>query len=211
VNRAFPIRQALAVLLAMPALYLTFVLYQSGNALVALILLVGTCLGLFIYLSPAASTYRYLFPGFVGFGLFVIFPILYTVYISFTKYSSENLLFFDRAAAIFRNETFVSANAASYKYRLYVQDDGTYVLYLEDQKDPAKRFASEPFELSVGAKSKGPTEPVKLGALPGGRRGQRQTPRNASDRARETTRSASRAPVCASRRDDLGTGRSAIL
>jgi maltose/maltodextrin transport system permease protein len=143
VNRAFPIRQALAVLLAMPALYLTFVLYQSGNALVALLVLLGTCLGLFIYLSPTALTYRYLFPGFVGFGLFVIFPILYTVYISFTKYSSENLLSFDRAAAIFRNETFVSANAA-------------------------KRFASEPFELSVGAKSKGPTEPVKLGALPGG-------------------------------------------
>ena len=167
-NKAFPIRQASAMLLAMPALYLTFVLYQSGNALVALLVLLGTCLGLFIYLSPTALTYRYLFPGFVGFGLFVIFPILYTVYISFTKYSSENLLFFDRAAAIFRNETFVSANAASYKYRLYVQDDGTYVLYLEDQKDPTKRFASEPFELSVGAKSKGPTEPVKLGALPGG-------------------------------------------
>jgi maltose/maltodextrin transport system permease protein len=165
VNTALPIRQVLAVLLALPALYLTFVLYQSGSALIAMLLLVVTCLGLYIYISPSASTYRYLFPGFVGFGLFVIFPLVYTVYISFTKYSSENLLTFDRSAAIFHNETFVGEHAASYKYKLYAQDDGTYILYLEDQKDPTKRYASEPFELAPGVKPKGPVEPVRLHAL----------------------------------------------
>ena len=165
-NNRFSIRQVLAVLLAIPALYVTFVLYHSGNVLVALLMLVATCLGLFIYLSPTATTYRYLFPGFVGFGLFVIFPLVYTIYIGFTKYSSENLLPFDRAAALFRNDTFVSANAASYKYKLYAQDDGTYILYLEDQKDPTKRFASDPFGLASVAKPKGPPpEPVKLTAL----------------------------------------------
>jgi maltose/maltodextrin transport system permease protein len=168
VNTAFPIRQALTVLLAIPALYLTFVLYQSGNPWIALLMLVGTSLGVLIYFNPSAATFRYLFPGFVGFGLFVIFPLIYTIFISFTKYSSENLLSFDRAAGLFRNETFVSANAASYKYKVYAQEDGTYILYLEDQKDPAKRFASDPFELSVAAKpkAKGPAEPVKLSALP---------------------------------------------
>jgi maltose/maltodextrin transport system permease protein len=164
-NTAFPIRQVLTVLLAIPALYVTFVLYHSGNALIAILMLVVTCLGVFIYLSPAATTFRYLFPGFLGFGIFVIFPLLYTVYIGFTKYSSEHLLNFDRAAGIFRNDTFVGANAASYKYRLYVQDDGTYILYLEDQKDPTKRFASDPFELTVAGKSKGPVQPIKLNAL----------------------------------------------
>jgi maltose/maltodextrin transport system permease protein len=169
-DQGFPIRQVLAVVLAIPVLYLTFVLYQSGNPLIALLMLLATSLGVFIYLSPRATTFRYLFPGLVGFGLFVIFPILYTIYISFTKYSSENLLSFERAAAIFRNETFVSENAASYKYKLYAQDDGTYILYLEDQKDPTKRFSSEPFELMVGAKAKAkaksPVEPSKLTALP---------------------------------------------
>jgi maltose/maltodextrin transport system permease protein len=168
VHTAFPIRQVLTVLLAIPALYLTFILYQSGNAWIALLMLVATSLGVFIYLNASASTFRYLFPGFVGFGLFVIFPLIYTILISFTKYSSENLLSFDRAAGLFRNETFVSANAASYKYKVYAQDDGTYILYLEDQKDPTKRFASDPFELSVAAKpkAKGAAEPVKLSALP---------------------------------------------
>jgi maltose/maltodextrin transport system permease protein len=165
VNTAFPIRQVLTALLALPALYVTFVLYHSGSALIATVMLVVTCLGIFIYLSPAAATFRYLFPGFIGFGIFVIFPLLYTIYIGFTKYSSENLLDFDRAAGIFRNETFASANAASYKYRLYEQDDGSFVLYLEDQKDPIKRFGSDPFELKAAGKSNGAVEPVKLNPL----------------------------------------------
>src|ERR1700749_4075209 len=140
------IRHILVVLLAIPALYLTFILYHSGNLWIGVGLLVVTCLGAFIYLSPSAMTYRYLFPGFLGFGIFVIFPLAYTVYIGFTKYSSQNLLRFDRSAALIHNETFLSPNAASYKYKLYAQDDGTYLLYLEDEKDATHRFVSESFE-----------------------------------------------------------------
>jgi maltose/maltodextrin transport system permease protein len=159
------IRHILVALLAVPALYLTFILYQSGNVWIALALLVVTWLGVFIYLNPSASTFRYLFPGFIGFGIFVIFPLAYTVYIGFTKYSSQNLLRFDRSAALFHNETFLSPNAASYKYKLYAQEDGNYMLALEDEKDANRRFASEPFELTPGAKPKTEQEPVKLNAL----------------------------------------------
>jgi maltose/maltodextrin transport system permease protein len=160
------IRHLLVALLAIPSLYLTFVLYQTGNVWIALALLVVTSLGVFIYLNPSASTFRYLFPGFIGFGIFVIFPLLYTVYIGLTKYSSQNLLRFERSAALFHNETFVSPNAASYKYKLYAQEDGTYVLFLEDEKDATRRFASEPFELTPGENPKTEQEPVKLNALP---------------------------------------------
>jgi maltose/maltodextrin transport system permease protein len=159
------IRPILVALLAVPSLYLTFILYQTGNLWIALALLVVTSLGVFIYLNPSASTFRYLFPGFIGFGIFVIFPIVYTVFIGFTKYSSQNLLRFDRSAALFRNETFLSPNAASFKYKLYAQEDGNYILYLEDEKDPTHRFASEPFELTPGVKPKTEQEPVKLNAL----------------------------------------------
>jgi maltose/maltodextrin transport system permease protein len=159
------IRHLLVALLAIPALYLTFVLYHTGNFWIALGLLVVTWLGVFIYLNPSASTFRYLFPGFIGFGLFVIFPIVYTVYIGFTKYSSQNLLTFDRSEALIRNETFLSANAASYKYKLYSQDEGNYVVSLTDEKDATHRFASEPFALTPGAKPKTAPEPVKLNAL----------------------------------------------
>ncbi|MFZ0712252.1 MAG: maltose ABC transporter permease MalF, partial [Terrimicrobiaceae bacterium] len=42
--------------------------------------------------------------------------------------------------------------------------DGRYILYMEDEKDPAKRFESEPFDLKPGG-STTRQEPVKLTAL----------------------------------------------
>ncbi len=165
-KQGLPIRQVLAVLLALPTLALSFFVYQTGNVYVALALLVVTCLGVYIYLSPSAETYRYLFPGLLGFGIFVILPLVYTIYIGFTKYSSQNLLTFDRALALFRQETFAVDNAPTYKYTLYSQDDGKYIVYLEDEKDPSKRFVSESFALDPAEKSKTGKEPVKLKALP---------------------------------------------
>jgi maltose/maltodextrin transport system permease protein len=163
-NGGFPIRQILVALVALPALYLVFNIYQAGNSLIALTMLIVICLGAFIYLSDLGYTYRYLFPGFLGFGLFVIFPIVYMVFLSFTKYSSQNLLYFERSLALLRQETFPVGNA-TYKYRLYSEDHGNYILYLENEKDPSKRFASEPFELKAGEQSKGEQEPEKLRAL----------------------------------------------
>ncbi len=163
-NGSVPLRQILVALILLPALYLNFVIYQTGNAWVALAMLIVLALGAFVYLSESAGTFRYLFPGFLGFGLFVIFPIAYMVFLSFTKYSSQNLLDFDRCVGLFRQET-VPAGKVSYKYKLYAQDDGQYILYLEDEKDPTKRFASDPFELTPGVEPKVQQESVKLRAL----------------------------------------------
>ena len=55
--------------------------------------------------------------------------------------------------------------AATYKYTLFSQGNGQYVLYLEDEKDPTKRFASDPFPLEPAEKAKGRQEPIKLNAL----------------------------------------------
>ena len=163
-NGSVPLRQILVALILLPALYLNFVIYQTGNAWVALAMLIVLALGAFVYLSESACTFRYLFPGFLGFGLFVIFPIAYMVFLSFTKYSSQNLLDLDRCVGLFRQET-VPAGKVSYKYKLYAQDDGQYILYLEDEKDPTKRFASDPFELTPGVEPKVQQESVKLRAL----------------------------------------------
>jgi maltose/maltodextrin transport system permease protein len=164
--KGLPIRQILVVLLAIPALALSFFIYQAGNFYVGLALLVVTCLGVYIYLSPSANTFRYLFPGFLGFGLFVIFPLVYTIWIGFTKYSSQNLLTFDRALALFRQETVAVEGAATFKYTLFSQGGAQHVLYLEDEKDPTKRFSSDPFPLEAGEKPKGGREPIRLNALP---------------------------------------------
>jgi maltose/maltodextrin transport system permease protein len=164
VDGGYPIRQILVALVVLPALYLNFNIYQTGNVWVALAMLILIGLGAFIYLSDAGYTYRYLFPGFLGFGLFVIFPIVYMVFLSFTKYSSQNLLYFDRSLALLRQDSFSVGNI-SYKYKLYAQEDGEYILYLENETDPAKRFASDPFPLTPGEQPKGPQETLRLTAL----------------------------------------------
>src|ERR1700733_11915291 len=144
------IRHVLVALLALPALYLTFIFYRSGNVWIALALLAVTWLGVFIYLNPSASTFRYLFPGFIGFGLFVIFPLVYTVYIGFTKYSSQNLLHFDRSAALIRNETFLSPNAASYKYKLYPQKEAAMSYIWRTKRTPHGVSCRNPLSLRQG-------------------------------------------------------------
>jgi maltose/maltodextrin transport system permease protein len=164
-TRGFPVRQILVVLAVLAALYLDFVIYVAGNIWVALALLVLIGIGGYIYLSDRGYTFRYLFPGLLGFGLFVIFPILYMVYLSFTKYSSQNLLYFDRALALLRQETYSVGNA-TFKYKLYAQGEGMYILELQDDSDPTKRFVSSPFFLKAGVQPKGPIEAERLTAIP---------------------------------------------
>jgi maltose/maltodextrin transport system permease protein len=162
------IRHLLVALFVIPALYLNFVIYQAGGAWVALAILIVIGLGAFIYLSESAYTFRYLFPGLLGFGLFVIFPIAYMVFLSFTKYSSQNLLTFERSLQLLLQET-IPVSTAAYKYKLYAQEDGRYILYVENDKDTTKRFESEPFDLKPGEQTKAKSEPVKLSSLPPGK------------------------------------------
>ena len=163
----FPIRPILVVLVAILVLYITFAVYQTGNVWVACALLIINCLGAFIFLSKSGYVYRYLFPGFLGFGLCVIFPIAYMVFLSFTKYSSQHLLSFDRALALLRTETF-TVGTTSYKYELFAQGKDMYILCLEDEKNAAKRFVSDPFELKAGQQTAGDQKPEKLKPLPPG-------------------------------------------
>jgi maltose/maltodextrin transport system permease protein len=162
--------RVLAALIALPALYFSFLLYETGNPWFALLLLIATSLGLFVYSSKSAYAYRYLFPGLLGFGLFVIFPLLYTSYISFTKYSSQHLLTIDRCVAALLDESFTSG-AGRFSYKLYRQDDGRYILLLRDNKDPNRTFVSSPFLLnhSLAAEKPLPLEPLPPGQQPAGK------------------------------------------
>ena len=89
----------LVLALAAAFLFLVFNIYLAGHALWALGVLALVSAGFFIYLSDIAFAYRYLFPGLAGMALFVAFPLLYTVQIGFTNYSSSNLLGLERATA----------------------------------------------------------------------------------------------------------------
>ena len=73
-NRGYPIRQILVALVVLPALYLNFNVYQTGQVWIALAMLILIGLGAFVYLSDAGYTYRYLFPRIPGIRPVRIFP-----------------------------------------------------------------------------------------------------------------------------------------
>ena len=73
-------------------LYLLFLLYLSGQTMLAAVFLGLLTLTTFVFTSPRAYAYRYLFPGITAVIVFVLLPLVYTVSIGFTNFSSRNLL-----------------------------------------------------------------------------------------------------------------------
>ncbi len=105
-------------LIVIAALYLVMRIYASGELLLAGTMLVITALAAWIYTSGTTYSYRYLFPGIAAALIFVVFPMLYTIAIGFTNYSSRNLLDFQRAEAYFLTDTF-RAEGPSYEFALH--------------------------------------------------------------------------------------------
>lgn len=138
----------LVALIALGLLYLVGLIYLGGHTFIALGVLIATVLGVTAYTWARGYTWRYLFPGLVGFGLFVIFPLLYTVYVSFTNYSSANLLSQEQVVRYFKQETYLASDI-KYSFRAYRigGEPHTYVFLLTDDSQPGQAWRSEPIEL----------------------------------------------------------------
>lgn len=71
-----------------------------------------------VYNSSRARASRYLLPGLATFAIFVLMPMLYTVYIAFTNFSGEHLLSQDRVRAWFAQD-YYSPSPERYAFRVY--------------------------------------------------------------------------------------------
>jgi maltose/maltodextrin transport system permease protein len=157
-------------LLGLALLYLSAQLYRAGYAGIGLGLLFVDALAVTIYVRARAYTWRYLFPGLVGFGLFVIFPLFYTVYVSFTNYSSANLLRFPQVVRYFQDETYLASDAR-YPFTLYRIGEGAdtaYIFELADASaDPAKTYRTDAVALPEKPETIPATEiPAAAGTSP---------------------------------------------
>ena len=116
----------------------------------SLALLVIVALALWIYASPRTYAYRYLFPGIAAALVFVVFPMLYTIGIGFTNYSSKNLLEFDRARQYLLDETTIGEGT---RLATTVHPvDGGFRLRLEDA-DAEKAWLTGPVALALVKRS----------------------------------------------------------
>ena len=88
---ASPARIGLGLLAGLALLWLAFALNARGRPLWAVAALAIGGVALYVYLSARTLAWRYLFPGVAAMLAFVAFPLVYTVQIGFTNYSSANL------------------------------------------------------------------------------------------------------------------------
>jgi maltose/maltodextrin transport system permease protein len=142
------LQHTLVAALAASLLYLGTLLYLGGEAVIALGVLVVAGVAVVVYTWSRAYTWRYLFPGLVGFALFVIFPLTYTLYISFTNYSSANLLRFEQVVRYFESET-RRASDTKYPFQAYRVggEPATYVFRFDDPASPDTLYQSDAIPL----------------------------------------------------------------
>lgn len=146
VDSAKIVKWSLFVVAVLAALYLVTIMYWAGQALLAFACLCGFSLAFFVYLAKRTYAYRYMFPGLAGMAIFVLFPMVYTVAIGFTNYSSpDHLQTFERATQVLLDQTYTPPGGTNYAYSLHRADEGLQLL-LQPQGSE-ERFITPPMDV----------------------------------------------------------------
>lgn len=135
----------LAVVAAATALglYGVWTLYLVGQPLLAALIFAGLAGFALIFGNRRYYSARFIYPGIVAVLLFVAFPVIYTVYLGFTNYSSTNLLTLERAQEVLLSRTQIDP-ATERPFQL-VEANGQYQVFLPDEAGGG--LLSEPFAL----------------------------------------------------------------
>ncbi|HEX3764989.1 MAG TPA: maltose ABC transporter permease MalF [Kofleriaceae bacterium] len=158
-----------AAVAALAGLAAVYQLYISGSPVLAAAFAGGFGLAYFVYTARRAYTFRYLFPGLAGIALFIVLPLVYTVWIGFTNYSSKNLLTFERATEVLLDEVYERSDAR-YRFTLHAADGGfRIVLHAGDEEDSAApAFVSDVLPLVDTSPQRGTVRPLAgSGVTPG--------------------------------------------
>lgn len=90
----------IVALLFVALLWVSWNLYALGEAVLAGLVLVAAVGFAIIFGTKRFYSTRFIYPGIVAIAFFVAFPVVYTVVLGFTNYSSLNLLTFERAQGV---------------------------------------------------------------------------------------------------------------
>lgn len=122
--------------------YLVVLMYAQGEYLFAITTLILSSAGLYIFANRKAYAWRYVYPGMAGMGLFVLFPLVCTIAIAFTNYSSTNQLTFERAQEVLLDRSWQAGK--TYNFGLYPAGD-EWQLALSDG-ETGKNYLSDAFK-----------------------------------------------------------------
>lgn len=128
-------------------LYGVTLMYVRGEIAFALIILLIACVGTWVFISHKGYNYRYVFPALLGVSVFIVFPLIYTVYVAFTNYSSSHLLSLERVKTQHLGKTY-RAEGESYHFKIYQQGANYRILFISN-KETDKHLVSQPFNETV--------------------------------------------------------------
>lgn len=164
------LRWVLIAVVVLFGLYVVSMLYVSGQAVAALMVLTLFATGVYVYGFGSSVAWRYLYPGIAGMMVFVVFPLLFTVEIGFTNYSSTNLLSYERATNYLLEQS-VAGEKDPYVFTLH-EDGAEFRIRLspKEGEDVAQDAASEANKgtifVSVPLALRAPKPPIAVQAQP---------------------------------------------
>ena len=129
---------------ALAILYAATTLYLIDQALFGAILLVLAVGFVIVFGTNRFYATRFIFPGLAAILIFILFPVIYTVYLGFTNYSSFNLLTYERAVEIIQSAKTID-KASETKFSV-ARDETAYRIFL-----PQEGLISEPVTLEGSA------------------------------------------------------------
>lgn len=117
-------------IVALIDLYLVVLMYLQGEYLFAILTLVILTSGIYVFSSQKVYAWRYVYPGIVGVTIFILFPLVATITIAFTNYSSTNQLSFERALNVLSQQHYLSGG--KFEFKLYPQSNNHFTLTLHN-------------------------------------------------------------------------------
>jgi len=158
--RSSGLQWATAGVASLALLWLVFSLWMAGQPLVAVGIGALGGSAIYIYGTAQSVAWKYLFPGVAGMLVFVAFPLVYTVQIGFTNYSSKNLLDEDRARQYLLEQS-VADEAHARAFTLHAEGSALRLKLMPEEGGSGAVLVSPPLKLAAGA----PAAPVAMQPL----------------------------------------------
>ena len=102
---------------------------KGFDQLVVVLLVIALIINL-IYLIPQAYPLRWMGIGLGLLILFVIYPLVFTIYVAFTNYGDGHLLTKEQALPLIEKATYLPESGRSYKWTAFRSSSGDYALWL---------------------------------------------------------------------------------
>jgi len=122
----FPISLKIIILgiLNALAIWSVIILILDSHYWMGVILILGVVCINYIFLSEKAYPFRYMVPGLIFLIIMVIYPIFYTIFVSFTNYGTGHILTKEQVIEQFENQYYLSEDSTSYTYQFFEDSSG---------------------------------------------------------------------------------------